>query len=247
MTRSPPGARPAAAPREEQEDAVADLVAGRHAPLPDTVDLVVEQLAAGGEQGQLALDRVVARQLPWVDRLERGQEAARRVHLGKDRLATAVSELVVVLVQPEERRVPRMAGHERREAISDHGLELRVGRCLRRGRGDLANHWQRRRPGRAARGGDRPVDVVRVDAVVGDGADPLAAGVVDHLRAFPRERFKEGHAQLRPGQFEEHEIRPHAGRIEAGHAGHVGDAVGQPAGVGVVVRQPLDHPLWAIA
>ena len=58
---------------EQQEDGVADLFAGGHATLPESMHLAIEQAPAGAQDGQLPLQLVRLRQPGRVEGLQVSQ------------------------------------------------------------------------------------------------------------------------------------------------------------------------------
>ena len=107
-----------------------------------------------------------------------------------------------------------------------------------------------RRPGRV----DGRLDVLGRHPVVGHGTH-LPVGIFHHLDVAR----SEGGQERRPVALdaEQHEVRAHARRVErarrrlgrpAGRddAVHPGQRLGQAAGVGVVLGQPLDHAVRAV-
>ena len=87
--------------REEQEQAVADMVERERAPLPDPQLRVVEDGAADVVDLEVPLEGGLARQPGRVDRLDLGQVLALVGELAEQGVATAVAEEVVVVVEAD--------------------------------------------------------------------------------------------------------------------------------------------------
>ena len=108
---------------EQQEQAVADVVEGQRAALPDAQDVDVEDVAADVVQLQVALEAHGRRQRRRVDGLDGRQVGAVVGEVGQEGLATAVTELAVALVQAEVRAQHRAVRDEPTEASFDEVVE----------------------------------------------------------------------------------------------------------------------------
>jgi hypothetical protein len=73
------------------------------------MNVVIEQLAPRGVEGELAFDREIGRQLAGIDGLEVSDVASRLVDVGQGRVTAAVGELAVVLAESEVRSEDRRA------------------------------------------------------------------------------------------------------------------------------------------
>ena len=114
---------------EQQEEAVADMIEGERATLPDAQDVRVEDRPADVVDLELALEARLGGERRRVDRLDRGEVLAVRGQLGEDGLAAAVAEQVVVLVEPERRAEDRVVADEPHEARLDEIVEVVVERA----------------------------------------------------------------------------------------------------------------------
>ena len=110
--------------REQQEQAVADVVEGERATLPDAQDVRVEDGPADVVDLEVALEARLGGQPGRVDRLDRGEVRAVRRELGEDGLAAAVAEQVVVLVEAERGAEDRVVADEPHEAGLDEVVEV---------------------------------------------------------------------------------------------------------------------------
>ena len=121
---------------EQQEQPVADGVEGQRTALPDPQLVRLEDRAAEVMQFEIALEADGGRQPDFVECLDLGQMLAVGGDLGEDRVPTAVTELIVVGVDAEERRGDRIVAHQPSEARLDQVVEPCVERAgLRRGGG----------------------------------------------------------------------------------------------------------------
>ena len=130
---------------EQQEQAVADMIEGERATLPDAEDVGVEDGPADVVELEVALEAGLGGEPRRVDRLDRGEVRAIRGQLGEDGLAAPVAEQVVVLVEPERRAQDRVVADEPHEPGLDEVVEVVVerpgGRRGRRARERRDRSW----------------------------------------------------------------------------------------------------------
>ncbi len=127
--------------REQQEEAVADMIEGERATLPEAEDVRVEDGPADVVDLELALESRLGGERLRVDRLDRGEVLAIRGQLGEDSLLAPVAEQVVVLVEPERRAEDRVVADESHEPGLDEVVEVVVagpGEAAGAGRGSGA-------------------------------------------------------------------------------------------------------------
>jgi hypothetical protein len=105
-------------PGEPGEQGIADRVHGRRAPLPDPVDLRVEQFAPDVVEGQFALDPHALGEPGRVDSLDVGLEPLCVGDLLDHRVARAVVQVAVQVVDAHVGREDRM--------ILEHVAEVRL-------------------------------------------------------------------------------------------------------------------------
>ena len=130
---------------KDAEERVADLVHGRGAALPNSVDLGVEAFAANVVEGQLALELDALRQPGRVDGFDLALEFLGVGDLLDDRVARGVVELAVVVVDPEVRGEDRVILDQTPEVGLDDVPERLVERALGRlGRGPRENEFSHR-------------------------------------------------------------------------------------------------------
>ena len=128
--------------REQQEQPVADRVERERPSLPDAKHVGLEDAAADVVDLEVAFEAGVFGEAGGIDRLDRGQMLPIRRELAEHRVAPAVAERVVVVVDPEVRRGNRVVAHEPSEARLDEVVEALVERPgLRRpsGRGSAGS------------------------------------------------------------------------------------------------------------
>jgi hypothetical protein len=253
---------------EDAEEPVADAVHRRGAALPDAVDFRVEQLALDVVDGQLALELDALGQPGRIDGFEpvcsclassMSWTTASRV---PSSILSSSSWMPMNVASigcgrwsggSRSRPGPRTCRRaDLRRAARPGGAE--------RGRPSISPWVWCRRCGRRgfAQGGGAgrqdPLDVGGGDAVVGHGPDG-AVVVLDHEDAAGLERRgrRPGRGGLGRRRSWWRRARDPAAGFGLGQAAgrfdavHFGQALGQPAGGGVVFGQPFDHAVRAVA
>ena len=124
---------------EQQEQPVPDRVHRERAALPDTQDLGIEDGPADVVQLEIALEPGGRREIGRVDRLDRGEVRLVVVDVGEQRVAAAVTQLVVGVVQAKPGREHGLALDHATEAGLDQVVQARVG-----GTGVGLGRWSRK-------------------------------------------------------------------------------------------------------
>ena len=113
---------------EQREERIADAVEGGRAPLPDALDVDVEDVAPEVVDLEVALEARLGRQPGRIDRLDGCQVGPVRGDLAEDRVALAVGEPAILGVDPDERREVRVVADDPPEARLDEVVEALVER-----------------------------------------------------------------------------------------------------------------------
>ncbi len=173
---------------EQQEQPVADGVERERPALPDPQLLRLEQRAAQVVELDVALEADGARQPGGVQRLDRGEVRAVGGDLGQDRLAAAIPQLVVVVVDAEIRGGDRVVAHQPPEPLLDELVEPIVERATIGGRrrprqhgtGQSVERVKRDAPGdvHGRRGGPSACSGQAVAATRSAGSSTAVIGVV---------------------------------------------------------------------